>query len=362
MNALPRFPLELQLQVIKQVDDPPTLITLASMSDAWYDVSMRCWGQLPFRSLNDLLVMIIAIRRDPKVASYVKRVAFTCDAQSEEVHREQSYTPCAESCSHFPQDVEDKLAEAIGQEGTIMAGKMCSVKKLELLPQILLGLCDARSYALPANVDKIWCESLAIGLRDPTTHALRCLCLEGRSLYELQLQICQQSLIIETHALFLYGKPSDLTQRLWPKNMPTFAELRGIKWIGVSIATWNPDDDGCNIFQRFREYDEKYNGGLEKVVVRVTQDVIAKVCEAYDECHWIKGIEWRLWEIGNLSLGDVIAQEFRDGTWCNCIDFPEVLGPKHTIDSLRGLAKTNRPTNPISRSSGGVSIATTPTS
>jgi hypothetical protein len=363
MDARPRVPLELQLQIIEQVDDATTLITLASMRVAWYEVSMRCWGQLPIRSLNDLLVMILAIQRDPKLASYVKSVSFTCDVRSEESHRKHSYTTqCSESCSQFLKDVEDKLAEVLkGQEeGTITAGKTCSVEKSKLLPQILLGLLArdvARSYALPANVDKIWCESLATGLRDPTTNPLRCLCLEGRSLYQLHLQLRKQSLIIETHALLLYGKPSDLTLRRWPENMPTFYDLKGIKWIGVSIPTWSPDDDGCNIFQRFREYDEKYSkGSLEKVVVRVTQEVSAKVCEAYDKCHWRKGrdiTEFRLWDIGNMSPGDAIAREFRDGTWYNCIDFPEVLGPKHTIGSLRDLAKTDHPTNAISSSSSG---------
>jgi len=201
-------------------------------------------------------------------------------------------------------------------------------------------------------VDKIWCKSLAAGLHDPTTNALRCLCLEGRSLYQLYLQICRQTLIIETHALLLYGKPSDLTQRQWPENVPTFAVLKGVRWICVSITTWNPDDDDCNIFRRFREYDEKYSkGSLEKVVVRVTQEVIAKVCEAYDECHWPKGkeiIEFRFWDIGKMSPDDAIAREFRDGTWCDCVDSPEVLGPKHTIGSLRDLAKTDHPTSPPS--------------
>jgi hypothetical protein len=363
MRALPCRLLDVHLQIIEQVDDPSTLITLANMNVEWYDVSMRRWAKLPGRSLEDLLIMILAIERDSKLTSYVKNVSFICDAQSEEAHRKHSYTAqCSESCSQFLKDVEDKLAEVLkGQEeGTITAGRACSVEKSKLLPQILLGLLApdvARSYALPANVDKIWCESLATGLRDPSTNPLRCLCLEGRSLYQLHLQLRKQSLIIETHALLLYGKPSDFTLRRWPENMPTFYDLKGIKWIGVSIPTWSPDDDGCNIFERFREYDEKYSkGSLEKVVVRVTREVIAKVCEAYDKCHWPKGrqiIVFHLWDIGNMSPSDAIAREFRDGTWCNCIDFPEMLGPKHTIESLRVLAKTVRPTNAISSSSGG---------
>lgn len=370
MITLSSLPAELILHVVELIDHRPTLVNFASTSRKFREPCIRLlWQHLHIRSPKDPAIMILAITRNPKLRSHVKSVSFTCDAQSEEAHRTHSYTPCSPSCSQFPKDVEDKLAEVSKEQekGGVTAGKICSV--MESLPQILLSQLApdvVSAYALSANVDKMWGKSLATGLCGPTTtHDLRCLCAEGRSLYQLDLQMCLQRLTIKTHSLHLYGRPIDWTLHRIPENKPTFAALTRIKLLIVSISAWGiGDDNDCNIFQRFREYHEKYSeGGLEKVVVRVTRKVSAKVCEAYDQCQWLEGrniIEFRSWIVGDMSPDDVIARELRDGTWCKCIDSPEMLGPKQTIESLRRLAMTDHPTNAMSPSSGGFQASPSP--
>jgi hypothetical protein len=242
------------------------------------------------------------------------------------------------------EEVKDKLAGVCeGKIDVVTAEKVWSA--VELLPEKLLGLLDAspaqRSYALPAMVNNIWYNSFATG--SPRT--LRCLCSDGSSLYELS----PRSDMFEPHALHLYGRPSDWTQHESPSNTSTFARFPGIKLICLSVHTWGVgDDDDCNFFERLSEYDQIYKGGLEKVVVRVTREVSAKVCEAFDQCQWPKGrdiVEFRLWDIAEMSPDDAVAQELADGTWHHWLKWPKVLGSKHSFESLSNLAKAHHLTN-----------------
>jgi hypothetical protein len=345
------LPLELIFDIIEIINDQRTLATLSLVCHDFYDsCTPRLWHHLDVRGFANIATVILALRSNPQLARYVQTVVFMSDDTIED-HMEEE-VECSPSCfDASPQSYKRKVLEVWEGQGdadVTEEGSYSQWPKIsELLPQKLLFELDAhglppaeRSYAIPFDLLWIWYPSLENGLVASPTGTLRCLCFEGSAHYSLGFDI------VSPFALHLYGQPSDWTLHEGPGDEPTFIRFAGIKCICFSICAWDDsDDDNCNIFERCSEYDEYHGGGLNKVVIRMRQDVVAKVCKAYEQFHWPKArdiVEFRLWDFADLSPSQIVVQEFTDGTWYNWLDWPQVLGPKISFDDLtKGIHTTN---------------------
>jgi F-box-like len=333
------LPLELIFKIIEIADDQPTLAALSLVCHDFYgSCTPSLWHHLNARGFENIATIILALRSNPQLARHVQTVAFmydetimNCMSIDEEVERSSS--------------LKGKVLEVWEGQGDVevTAGGTAWSDIVELLPEKLLCELDAnglppaeRSYAMSFNLDLIWYTSFENGLIASPTGTLRCLCLTGWGHYSFG------SGIVKPFALHLYGQPGDWTLL----GGPTFIRLAGIKCICLSIYTWDDSDDhSCNIFECCSKYDMFHGGGLEKVVIRMTQKVIAKLCRSFEQFNWPKArdvVEFRLWDFADLSHFDIIMQELTDGTWYDWLDWPEVLGQKISFENLtKGLHPTN---------------------
>jgi hypothetical protein len=340
ITPLTSLPLELIFNIIEIVDDQPTLAALSLVCRDFYDsCTPRLWHHLDARGFERTATMILALRSNPQLARHVQTVAFMGD-ETNMNYMDEVECPCS---------LKGKVLEVWKRQGDVdaTAGVIAWPTIAELLPQKLLCELDAnglppaeRSYAMSSDLEWIWYTSLENGLIASPTGTLRCLCFGGGEHISLGLDI------VKPFALHLYGQPRDWTLHEGPGDEPTFIRFSGIKCICLSIYAWgDSDDQSCNIFERCSEYDKFHGGGLEKVVVRITQNVIVKVCRAVEQFCWPKAkdiVEFRLWDFASLSPSDIITQEFTDGTWYDWLDRPGVLGQKLSFEDL---TKELRPTN-----------------
>ncbi|KIM79255.1 hypothetical protein PILCRDRAFT_90169 [Piloderma croceum F 1598] len=334
-TPLTSLPLEPIFYVIEIVDDQSTLAALSLVCHDFYgSCTPRLWHHLNARGFENIATMILALRSNPQLARHVQTVAFMYDETI--MNHMDEEVECAGS-------LKGKVLEVWKGQGGGTAWPIIA----EMLPQKLLRELDAnglppaeRSYAISFDLDQIWYTSFENGLVASPTGTLRCLCFTGRAHLSLGFGV------VKPFALHLYGQPGDWTLHEGPGDEPTFIRFAGIKCICLSICAWDDSDDhSCNIFERCSEYDMFHGGGLEKVVIRMTQKVIAKVCRSFEQFDWPKArdvVEFRLWDFADLLPIDIVMQEFTDGTWYDWLNRPEILGQKISFENLtKGLHPTN---------------------
>jgi hypothetical protein len=342
--------------VVEIIDHPSTLAALSRVCRDFYKLCIpRLWNHLDVRRVTDLAIMILALVSNPQLARHVKTVAFTCDNESVVafwVHI-TGMNRCSPSCFNLlPQKDRRKVLEVWEKRRDIdVTTEGSEWLAVELLPQLLLKQLDAdgsspieRSYALTSDTHWIWAASFNNRLSGPPLGIMRCLSFSGPPCITLGF--------LTPFALHLYGQPHD-----WvpydefddefgdPDTDPVspLAPFRGIKCICLSIHTWDAFDDKINIFEVCSKYDKIYGGGiLNRLVVRMTRNIIVHVLHAFEEFRWPKGrdiVEFRLWEfnVACESPHDATMQEFADGTWYDWLDQPEILGPILSSDDLRDM-------------------------
>jgi hypothetical protein len=336
--------------IIEGIDHRPTLAVLSRVCSQFRNFcTPRLWKHLDIHGAGELAIIILSLRSNPRLAIYVHTVAFLPAVQrTDRSWHQHGYLNCsAEGTRDWQEYCKTKILDACeGREDTNTATADLSRE----LPQKLFRELDAhgvppeqRSYALSRRMYGTWSHSFETGLLASPTRTLGCLCFEGFHHYTLELDI------VKPYALHLYGEPDDWLLDEGSHTEPTFARFHGIKQICFSIHLWraeHDDDDMDSIFDRCREYEDweihQLNGGpLEKVVIRMTREAIERVCSAYHESNWLAKhvVEFRLWDFTEVTHEYATEREFADGTWCDWVDQPDILGRQLSLADLRDMAK-----------------------